>query len=217
MELELELEQQMLEKLDDTMSDKASSIHDDDSRDSHSGQMTIGQDTFRHERANCKTEPPPTPPAVAPANENSLSSAASSPEPEVKLEPNNNNDKDTCAGNNNDADLSENASVSGKESNKENSEGKDGEKEGPVGTKRRGPRTTIKAKQLETLKAAFAATPKPTRHIREQLAQETALNMRVIQVSRFLCYSPGGVAGVGVSSERIMIENVIVLPKLILF
>ncbi|NXS03911.1 LHX1 protein, partial [Oxylabes madagascariensis] len=42
-----------------------------------------------------------------------------------------------------------------------------------LGAKRRGPRTTIKAKQLETLKAAFAATPKPTRHIREQLAQET--------------------------------------------
>jgi len=50
------------------------------------------------------------------------------------------------------------------------------------GTKRRGPRTTIKAKQLETLKSAFTATPKPTRHIREQLAQETGLNMRVIQV-----------------------------------
>lgn len=48
--------------------------------------------------------------------------------------------------------------------------------------KRRGPRTTIKAKQLEVLKAAFAATPKPTRHIREQLAAETGLNMRVIQV-----------------------------------
>ena len=48
--------------------------------------------------------------------------------------------------------------------------------------KRRGPRTTIKAKQLEMLKSAFAATPKPTRHIREQLAQETGLNMRVIQV-----------------------------------
>lgn len=54
--------------------------------------------------------------------------------------------------------------------------------ENQPGTKRRGPRTTIKAKQLETLKAAFAATPKPTRHIREQLAQETGLNMRVIQV-----------------------------------
>lgn len=51
------------------------------------------------------------------------------------------------------------------------------------GNKRRGPRTTIKAKQLEVLKASFNATPKPTRHIREQLAAETGLNMRVIQVS----------------------------------
>ncbi|CAD5120744.1 DgyrCDS9302 [Dimorphilus gyrociliatus] len=59
--------------------------------------------------------------------------------------------------------------------------GQDGNGSGG-GQKRRGPRTTIKAKQLETLKAAFAATPKPTRHIREQLAQETGLNMRVIQV-----------------------------------
>jgi len=50
------------------------------------------------------------------------------------------------------------------------------------GNKRRGPRTTIKAKQLEVLKAAFQATPKPTRHIREQLAKETGLPMRVIQV-----------------------------------
>uniref|UniRef100_A0AC35U936 Homeobox domain-containing protein n=1 Tax=Rhabditophanes sp. KR3021 TaxID=114890 RepID=A0AC35U936_9BILA len=49
-------------------------------------------------------------------------------------------------------------------------------------TKRRGPRTTIKAKQLDILKQAFSVTPKPTRHIREQLAQETGLNMRVIQV-----------------------------------
>ncbi|XP_063842330.1 LIM/homeobox protein Lhx1-like isoform X1 [Scylla paramamosain] len=50
------------------------------------------------------------------------------------------------------------------------------------GNKRRGPRTTIKAKQLEILKNAFASTPKPTRHIREQLAKETGLPMRVIQV-----------------------------------
>lgn len=57
------------------------------------------------------------------------------------------------------------------------------------GTKRRGPRTTIKAKQLETLKNAFAATPKPTRHIREQLASETGLNMRVIQVLSLLRHS----------------------------
>ncbi|KAM3178945.1 hypothetical protein ACTXT7_001545 [Hymenolepis weldensis] len=52
---------------------------------------------------------------------------------------------------------------------------------GSIITKRRGPRTTIKAKQLDTLKQAFATTPKPTRHIREQLAQETGLSMRVIQ------------------------------------
>ena len=64
----------------------------------------------------------------------------------------------------------------------------DDEKSGKGGAKRRGPRTTIKAKQLETLKAAFAATPKPTRHIREQLAQETGLNMRVIQVRAIYSY-----------------------------
>lgn len=68
--------------------------------------------------------------------------------------------------------------LSDKETNNENEEQN-------MGTKRRGPRTTIKAKQLETLKAAFAATPKPTRHIREQLAQETGLNMRVIQARLF--------------------------------
>ena len=58
--------------------------------------------------------------------------------------------------------------------------------EGGNGNKRRGPRTTIKAKQLEVLKTAFSQTPKPTRHIREQLAKETGLPMRVIQVCRSL-------------------------------
>ena len=48
--------------------------------------------------------------------------------------------------------------------------------------KRRGPRTTIKAKQLDILKSAFMAAPKPTRHMREKLSQETGLSMRVIQV-----------------------------------
>ena len=51
-----------------------------------------------------------------------------------------------------------------------------------LSSKRRGPRTTIKAKQLEALRATFTATPKPSRNIREKLAQETGLNMRVIQV-----------------------------------
>ena len=57
----------------------------------------------------------------------------------------------------------------------------DDKKEGKDG-KRRGPRTTIKAKQLEVLKTCFDANPKPTRLMREQLAKETGLPMRVIQV-----------------------------------
>lgn len=44
------------------------------------------------------------------------------------------------------------------------------------------PRTTITSKQLEVLKAAYNLSSKPTRHTREQLSQETALDMRVIQV-----------------------------------
>merc|ERR1719351_281161 len=64
--------------------------------------------------------------------------------------------------------------------------GEDGENKSPDGDgpggKRRGPRTTIKAKQLEILKTAFNQTPKPTRHVREQLAKDTGLTMRVIQV-----------------------------------
>ena len=60
-------------------------------------------------------------------------------------------------------------------------ENKSPDGDGPGG-KRRGARTTIKAKQLEVLKTAFNQTPKPTRHIREQLAKETGLTMRVIQV-----------------------------------
>lgn len=56
--------------------------------------------------------------------------------------------------------------------------------EGEVGKdgKRRGPRTTIKAKQLEILKNCFDQNPKPTRQVREQLAKDTGLPMRVIQV-----------------------------------
>jgi LIM homeobox protein 1 len=60
----------------------------------------------------------------------------------------------------------------------------DGKGEGEIGKdgKRRGPRTTIKAKQLEVLKTCFDQNPKPTRQVREQLAKETGLPMRVIQV-----------------------------------
>lgn len=82
-----------------------------------------------------------------------------------------------------DAKDSESANVSDKEGGSNENDDQN------LGAKRRGPRTTIKAKQLETLKAAFAATPKPTRHIREQLAQETGLNMRVIQVRTLVGHS----------------------------
>ena len=44
------------------------------------------------------------------------------------------------------------------------------------------PRTTITAKQLETLKMAYNTSPKPARHVREQLSQDTGLDMRVVQV-----------------------------------
>ncbi|XP_077986677.1 LIM/homeobox protein Lhx3-like [Glandiceps talaboti] len=44
------------------------------------------------------------------------------------------------------------------------------------------PRTTITAKQLETLKTAYTNSPKPARHVREQLSNETGLDMRVVQV-----------------------------------
>ncbi|ESN90627.1 hypothetical protein HELRODRAFT_70815 [Helobdella robusta] len=44
------------------------------------------------------------------------------------------------------------------------------------------PRTTITAKQLEALKRAYNDSPKPARHVREQLSAETGLDMRVVQV-----------------------------------
>lgn len=44
------------------------------------------------------------------------------------------------------------------------------------------PRTTISAKQLDVLKQAYNNSSKPPRHVREQLAAETNLDMRVVQV-----------------------------------
>jgi len=82
-------------------------------------------------------------------------------------------------------------SASQNNNNNEEGEGSDGEKgkganaagdDASKENKRRGPRTTIKAKQLEVLKNVFSQTPKPTRLMREQLAKETGLPMRVIQV-----------------------------------
>lgn len=56
----------------------------------------------------------------------------------------------------------------------------DGSLDGDQPNKR--PRTTITAKQLETLKSAYNNSPKPARHVREQLSQDTGLDMRVVQV-----------------------------------
>ncbi|XP_050721890.1 LIM/homeobox protein Lhx3-like isoform X8 [Eriocheir sinensis] len=53
-------------------------------------------------------------------------------------------------------------------------------KEGDVTSKR--PRTTISARQLEQLKQAYKDSPKPARHVREQLSQTLGLDMRVVQV-----------------------------------
>ncbi|KAL5281297.1 LHX3 family protein [Megaselia abdita] len=56
----------------------------------------------------------------------------------------------------------------------------DGSLDGDQPNKR--PRTTITAKQLETLKTAYNNSPKPARHVREQLSSDTGLDMRVVQV-----------------------------------
>merc|ERR1719273_119926 len=53
-------------------------------------------------------------------------------------------------------------------------------KDGVDGNKR--PRTTITARQMEVLKNAYKTSPKPARHVREQLAADTGLDMRVVQV-----------------------------------
>ena len=52
--------------------------------------------------------------------------------------------------------------------------------DGVDGNKR--PRTTITARQMEVLKTAYKTSPKPARHVREQLAADTGLDMRVVQV-----------------------------------
>ncbi|NXL47462.1 LHX1 protein, partial [Podilymbus podiceps] len=114
------------------------------------------------------------------AKENSLHSATTGSDPSLS--------PDSQDPSQDDAKDSESANVSDKETGSNENDDQN------LGAKRRGPRTTIKAKQLETLKAAFAATPKPTRHIREQLAQETGLNMRVIQVPPGTGHGPAGCA-----------------------
>merc|ERR1711971_1021723 len=72
----------------------------------------------------------------------------------------------------------ESQSDSEEEDKEEDDDDKKEEKDG----KRRGPRTTIKAKQFDILRNVFEQNPKPTRLMREQVAKETGLPMRVIQV-----------------------------------
>ncbi|VDK48446.1 unnamed protein product, partial [Anisakis simplex] len=55
-------------------------------------------------------------------------------------------------------------------------------KEADADANNKRPRTTISAKSLETLKQAYQASSKPARHVREQLAADTGLDMRVVQV-----------------------------------
>lgn len=116
-----------------------------------------------------------------------MNSPQSSPEPIkedetslLKISSDSNHSTQSCDTNGNSIHPNSNVTPDSNRSGDEAMDGTNGNS--TAGSKRRGPRTTIKAKQLETLKAAFNATPKPTRHIREQLAQETGLNMRVIQV-----------------------------------
>ena len=42
--------------------------------------------------------------------------------------------------------------------------------------------TWIPALMLQVLKNAYKTSPKPARHVREQLATDTGLDMRVVQV-----------------------------------
>lgn len=89
------------------------------------------------------------------------------------------NAKDTASSG--EADSHEGDRGGSSDSEKLGNEGSQSTTPAPEG-KRRGPRTTIKAKQLEMLKSAFSQAPKPSRQARERLAKETGLSMRVIQV-----------------------------------
>jgi LIM homeobox protein 1 len=186
---DVDMENQLLDKMDDGLSEKDLSLSMDgeDSRDSMLPSTNGHRDALMVANMNSKSP--------------KSASQGSTPPPttvEIKQEPNNNisiTNNNTSTNSNcskdsadikTDIDAESTSSKDNISDNEENKEGETGVKgkggKSPPGAKRRGPRTTIKAKQLEVLKAAFNATPKPTRHIREQLAQETGLNMRVIQV-----------------------------------
>ena len=58
-----------------------------------------------------------------------------------------------------------------------------GQSSGSEREKERKKRSSKNTLQLEVLKTAFEKTPKPTRNAREQLAKDTGLSLREIQVS----------------------------------
>lgn len=55
--------------------------------------------------------------------------------------------------------------------------------DGRRGPKR--PRTILNTQQRRAFKASFELSPKPCRKVRENLAKETGLSLRIVQVSIF--------------------------------
>ena len=205
---DLDIDQRILDKLDETLSEEKAamcsgklsplggSLPDDDSRSStpHIGILAYNSETglrnMQHPHRASLHAPPLLDGSSPCPSSSSKTSPVTSLLPEIttcKGVVTNELDQMGCSATGSmmlgvDPCLDPNADVCGDvEIDLDDSKDADS-KDGGAGAKRRGPRTTIKAKQLETLKTAFSATPKPTRHIREQLAQETGLNMRVIQV-----------------------------------
>lgn len=184
-----DIDQNLMDKLEENLSDKSSNYHDDDdSIDSgfptHGIPNTVTSpglslDLHAHmvkdanDLNNRHHHHPPHSNHMAQTNHHHIKIKEEQMD-KTLLDNNDNPKTDLILDKENKSDTG--SKGDGKDCSDDEKSGKGG------GAKRRGPRTTIKAKQLETLKAAFAATPKPTRHIREQLAQETGLNMRVIQV-----------------------------------
>lgn len=60
--------------------------------------------------------------------------------------------------------------------------------DGRRGPKR--PRTILTTQQRRAFKASFEVSPKPCRKVRETLAKETGLSVRIVQVGYSLFYKP---------------------------
>lgn len=74
------------------------------------------------------------------------------------------------------------------------------------------PRTTISPVQLEALKLAYQRSSKPSRHVREQLASQTGLDMRVVQVRKlFLKGSNTQVINTGKTPFKSSLDSITVV------